>query len=973
MSDVSGATTASTKTFLTALALNGIIAAAEIAAFTCARPYFRLIYEPRSLSVFEAKRQQPLSSRFLGWPGSVFSADYRKIKNINGLDSYFFVRFLRMMVRLMLPIWLVSWAVLLPLTSVNTNVPGDSGLDMFIFGNIGTTDQDRYSAHLLLTWIFTIWIWWNIKSEMAHYVRVRQHYLVSSSHSSTAQACSVLVTGIPPKYLSESALTRLFSHLPGGVRKVWINRDLGDMPDLHNQRLKACQMLESAEISLLNMAIKRNSKMLKNAAESGDGGKDGSDTGTTKPASDPETRQTPIDELVPKGKRPSHRLPPFSWMPFSIPLLGKKVDTIEWARERVHELNTDLAQRRQILARDIARTTTAEVQVTTRTHNIGAGKLNIAIPAVPVSIPLVGNRPVIDFSDQTYPPANGAFILFNKQIAAHMAAQMLIHHEAYRMSDSLKFVEVAPEDVIWDNLVLNPYERRVRLALSWSATIGLIIVWAIPVAFVGAVSNIHSLCTTYHWLAWVCTLPAIVISIIQGFLPAVLLAVLFMLVPIVLRILARLEGIPQRTGVELSLMDRFFLFQVINGFLVVSLSSGIIASLPDLVNNPSSVPTLLAHNLPKASTFFLTFIILQGLSGTAGGFLQAVPLAMYYVKITLLGSTPRSVYGIKYSPRTSNWGTLFPSITQLVVITLGYSIISPVINGLAFAAFFLFYMLYKYLFTWVNDQPPSSETGGLFFPKAIQHVFVGLYVQQVCLCALFFLAQGSNEKPSAIPEGALMVVLIIFTAFFQNTILNSYGPLIKYLPLTLADRSYGSDAGVEQEVRTTAGAPQPVPTGSDVKVTDYGNVSASGSHQQPNEEAQPGGADDDVVERAETSSFTHESRASSPSPSARPKEAEGPTDFSHPAAVEEQRMIWLPKDPLGLIHEIEQDLASQEILYSTEGAEMDSKGHVNVTMAPPEEVRRAPMGAKLPPSPGGGEGDEIRELASQKRSVESKA
>lgn len=82
-------------------------------------------------------------------------------------------------------------------------------------------------------------------------------------------------------------------------------------------------------------------------------------------------------------------------------------------------------------------------------------------------------------------------------------------------------------------------------------------------AFVGLISNIHSLCTTYHWLAWICNIPAIVISIVQGFLPAVLLAVLFMLVPIVMRVLARMEGIPQRTGVELSLMDRFFLFQVI--------------------------------------------------------------------------------------------------------------------------------------------------------------------------------------------------------------------------------------------------------------------------------------------------------------------------------------------------------------------------------------------------------------------------
>ena len=158
------------------------------------------------------------------------------------------------------------------------------------------------------------------------------------------------------------------------------------------------------------------------------------------------------------------------------------------------------------------------------------------------------------------------------------------------------------------------------------------------------------------------------------------------------------------------------------------------------------------------------FIILQGLSGTAAGLLQAVPLAKYYVKIALFGSSPRSVYGTWYSPRTPNWGTLFPSVTLLVVITFGYSVISPIINGFAFVTFFLLYMLYKYLFTWVNYHPPSSDTGGLFFPKAIQHVFVGLYVQQICLCVLFLLPLGTDEKqPSAIPEGALMFALFVLT------------------------------------------------------------------------------------------------------------------------------------------------------------------------------------------------------------------
>lgn len=81
--------------------------------------------------------------------------------------------------------------------------------------------------------------------------------------------------------------------------------------------------------------------------------------------------------------------------------------------------------------------------------------------------------------------------------------------------------------------------------------------------------------------------------------------------------------------------------------------------------------------------------------------------------------------------------------------------------------------------------------------------------------------------------------------------------------------------------------------------------------------------------------------------------------------MEEQRIIWLPKDLFGLVHEIERDLGSKDILHSAEGAEMDSKGHVEVTMAPPEAIRRAPgqMGGR--PSPDEGERDEIRGVSLQ--------
>lgn len=83
--------------------------------------------------------------------------------------------------------------------------------------------------------------------------------------------------------------------------------------------------------------------------------------------------------------------------------------------------------------------------------------------------------------------------------------------------------------------------------------------------------------------------------------------------------------------------------------------------------------------------------------------------------------------------------------------------------------------------------PPSGDTGGLFFAKAIQHTFVGLYVQQVCLAALFFLARDANSHASAVPEGALMVVLIVFTVcdFFFHGILQFDLILFFFRPLSI--------------------------------------------------------------------------------------------------------------------------------------------------------------------------------------------
>lgn len=71
------------------------------------------------------------------------------------VDAYCYLRFLRMVVRTLLPIWLVSWAVLMPADAAGTSNAGNTGLDRFTFGNVAPADQARYAAHLICVYLFT--------------------------------------------------------------------------------------------------------------------------------------------------------------------------------------------------------------------------------------------------------------------------------------------------------------------------------------------------------------------------------------------------------------------------------------------------------------------------------------------------------------------------------------------------------------------------------------------------------------------------------------------------------------------------------------------------------------------------------------------------------------------------------------------------------------------------------------------------
>lgn len=101
----------------------------------------------------------------------------------------------------------------------------------------------------------------------------------------------------------------------------------------------------------------------------------------------------------------------------------------------------------------------------------------------------------------------------------------------------------------------------------------------IIVTFVQAVSNIQSLAKVLPFLTVLEELPTTVVGIIQGIFPAIALAILVALVPIIFRcklslfvtyeiltyddlVLSVQEGIPQNSMVDLSLLHKYFFFLV---------------------------------------------------------------------------------------------------------------------------------------------------------------------------------------------------------------------------------------------------------------------------------------------------------------------------------------------------------------------------------------------------------------------------
>jgi len=221
----------------------------------------------------------------------------------------------------------------------------------------------------------------------------------------------------------------------------------------------------------------------------------------------------------------------------------------------------------------------------------------------------------------------------------------------------------------------------------------------------------------------------------------------------------------------------------------------------------------------------------------------------------------------------------------------------------------------------------TIDTKGRVYPRALQQLFVGLYIAEVCLIGLFAIATGASI--GALGPLILMIVFLIFTALYHISLNAALGPQLNYLPksidaeerrLLAVENGHLDADGYEDGAGAKEGRSQVKPAGANVNGNGAVDGPAPAPHKRPNffvKWLRP-----DVYTDYETMrrlvpkygevEYTRETEE---------------TAYYNPAITSQVPLLWIPRDPAGVSTQEIRD-SSKVVPITDEAAYLDEKNKV---------------------------------------------
>ncbi|EMT73716.1 Putative protein RSN1 [Fusarium odoratissimum] len=599
----------------------------------------------------EPERSPQLPDGFFSWIRAFWRLPDAYALRHQSLDSYLFIRFLRICCTICFVTLCVTWPILLPLNASGGN--GKKQLDVFSYSNINiddSTKRNRLYVHCFVACIVYSFVIYTITRECFFYINIRQAFLLTPQYTKRISSRTVLFTSVPKEYLDKGRIYSLFN---GSAKNISIPGDTKELDRLIRERVKVAMKFEKGEVKWIKLCNKEHIKYEKKT-----GAKvEKVATATLDPGSG-----NLVAGWIPDDKRPTHCTGPLG-------LIGNKVDTIKWGREQLKVL--------------IPKAQSAQT-------NWIAGD---------------------------YEKHSAIFVEFATQYDAQLAFQAATHHRALQMAP--RFIGIRPNEDIWKSLNYSWGQAAIRRFAMYATITGLIVLWAIPVTIVGVIAQVNII-KTLPGLAWIQNIPQVILGAVSGLLPSIALSLLMSSVPAFMRICARMSGCVSLPQAELFTQKAYFVFQVLQVFLVQTLSNSFVSSLVTILRNPTNVFSILSSSIPTASNFYISFFIVQGLTIVTNVLTQVIGFIICTLSFKFANRTPRSMYYKWTTLSTLSWVSLMPIYTNMAVISIVCSVIAPFLLLWSTIGTGLFYLSYRDNVLYVAEA--EIDTRGLIYPQALKQL-----------------------------------------------------------------------------------------------------------------------------------------------------------------------------------------------------------------------------------------------------------
>ncbi|KAI8801857.1 hypothetical protein BJ742DRAFT_568300 [Cladochytrium replicatum] len=365
---------------------------------------------------------------------------------------------------------------------------------------------------------------------------------------------------------------------------------------------------------------------------------------------------------------------------------------------------------------------------------------------------------------------SSAFVVFANEIEAGLALRALVLDHPTTMTE--RHVVGDSENILWGSLRVAPILRLSFSFLGTLVALAITIFWGFAIGYVSQFTSLSNLNERIPQLqSFLDTVPGLS-GFLTGFLPPLVVAILTALVPPIFREISVLEANATVGEVESQVLFRYYCFLVFNVLLVVTFTNSALDSLTEIAQNPFQAFSTFANRIPPTANFFLTYTMLQALTGPALALLQAPNLVIRTLGFMgLFGEKPPRSKRMLFSSVKFDFAVLLSMHCLIATVAIVFAVLAPILLGVVTVYFGFWTLVYMYLIQHVYEST-SGVTATAIYSAAMQ-LFAAIFISQITLIGVF-LAKGATAHAIAIGVQILVTIWMVLQAQKFKPLMSGY-------------------------------------------------------------------------------------------------------------------------------------------------------------------------------------------------------